>query len=183
MQIDEFLDYLYGGKKRKNGEPAVSHCYAVRDILKAEGIREESILLAALLHDVIEDHYIHYEYVALRFGEKIARLVELLSKNPAWNTSYCRMKSAMDEVEKSWADHPEAVLIKMADRLHNLRTAEGLKLNKRHAYVTETYEILIPLFECAIKNNNTAYTPIMRRLLKKIRVAVQHLKKTLTHED
>lgn len=172
------MDFFYGGKKRKNGEPAVSHCYEVRKILKEVGIKEESILNAAMLHDVIEDYFLNSEYLSLKFGEKIAKLVEILSKNPAWNTSYCKMKSSMDEVEGSWADYPEAVVIKMADRLHNLRTAEGLKPKKRVEYQKETDEILIPLFECIIRDNSSShYRPAMKKLLTKIKRAVATLKK------
>ena len=181
MDINHFLDFLYSGKKRKNGEPAVSHFYAVRDILKAEGIKEESILNAALLHDVMEDHNLNYEYLALKFGDKVAKLVEILSKNPAWNTSYCRMKSSMDGVASSWADYPEAVVIKMADRLHNLRTVEGLKPEKRRIYMEETYEILIPLFESILKTNKLGYyKKVIKSLLKKIIRAAASIKKQLS---
>jgi GTP pyrophosphokinase len=178
MKIEDFLDFFYGGKKRKNGEPAVSHCYEVRKILKEAGIKEESILNAAMLHDVIEDYFLNSEYLSLKFGEKVAKLVDILSKNPAWNTSYCKMKSSMDEVEGSWADYPEAVVIKMADRLHNLRTAEGLKPKKRIEYLEETDEILVPLFECIIRDNPSShYRPAMKKLLIKIRRAATALKK------
>lgn len=180
MKVDSFLEFLYGDKKRKNGEPAVSHCYLVRQILKDEGIREESILNAAMLHDVIEDYYLNRAYLELKFGEKVAKLVEILSKNPAWNTNYCKMKSSMDEVVGSWADYPEAVVIKMADRLHNLRTAEGLKMKKRRMFSEETDEILIPLFVCIIKNNrHSYYWQVMKNLLAKIRTASKLLKKSL----
>jgi GTP diphosphokinase / guanosine-3',5'-bis(diphosphate) 3'-diphosphatase len=178
MDISHFLDFLYAGKKRKNGEPAVSHFFAVRDILKAEGVREEYILNAALLHDVMEDHNLSLEYLVLKFGEKVAKLVEILSKNPGWNTSYVKMKSSMDEVESSWADYPEAVMIKMADRLHNLRTAEGLPAERRLDYVEETYEILIPLFETILKTNKLGYyRQVMKSLLAKIIAKAASLKK------
>lgn len=180
MNIDNFLDFLYAGKKRKNGQPVVSHFYAVRDILKAEGIKEESILNAALLHDVIEDRHLNFEYLALKFGDKVAKLVEILSKNPGWNTSYVKMKSSMDLVESSWADYPEAIIIKMADRLHNLRTAEGLKLERRREYIEETNGILIPLFEYVLKTNKLGYYKnVINNLLKKITGAVASIKKNL----
>jgi GTP pyrophosphokinase len=170
MVIKRFVEQIYAGRKRKNGEPVTAHLFGVREILVAEGVTEHTLLEAALLHDILEDTDLTPEYLALRFGEKTAKLIDMLSKNPCWNTSYCKMKSSMDEIEVSWLDYPEAMAIKMADRLHNLYTIDGFKKEKQQEYLEETIELLIPVFERTLKKNNLGYLKnVIFSLLKKLR--------------
>ena len=170
MVIKQFVEQIYEGRKRKNGEPVTAHLYGVMNILAAEGVTEQTILNASLLHDILEDTDLTLDYLSLRFGEKTAKLIDLLSKNPCWNTSYCKMKSSMDEIEVSWLDYPEAMAIKMADRLHNLYTIDGFKKEKQQEYLEETIELLIPVFERTLKKNNLGYLKsVIFNLLKKLR--------------
>lgn len=147
MNIQFFIHRAYKGKKRKTGDPYTSHLYAVKNILKEAGVHAEYILDAALLHDILEDTNFTKEYLAFRFGKKIADLVSVVSKIEHWNTSYCRMKSNLDYMEHSWKIHPEAIVIKMADRLHNLKTIYGFRNEKKKEYIGETENFLIPLFQ------------------------------------
>ncbi|MDP2691159.1 MAG: HD domain-containing protein [bacterium] len=179
MNIRAFLEHVYEGKKRKTGAKASSHPIAVRKILVDEGIKEEAILNAALLHDVLEDTSITKEYLRLRFGDKVAELVDLVSKLSSWNTSYCKMKGSLDDMEQAWSVHPESVLIKMADRLHNLQTIHGFSPEKQNEYIDETNDMLLPLFERIIKNNRLSYLQksllsLYDRLEKETRKASNH---------
>ncbi len=170
--IEPLIDYLYKGRKRKNGEPYARHSYAVRDILAEQGVNDPTVLAAALLHDVLEDTYISREYLVLRFGRKIARIVHLLSKNPAWHTGYCRMKSNIDEMELLWRRYPETVLIKIADRLHNIRTIKGFSAAKQQEYLAETEHMLLPFFR-RIAAESPRWKPELRSLCSVLEAAVR----------
>jgi len=181
MQISDLLEHVHRGQKRKGGEPYTSHLYAVCDILKNEGIKEKTVLDTALLHDILEDSSISKEYLALKFGDRVADIVEFLTKNIAWNTAYCRTKSNLDEMEMIWGEYPEAVIIKMADRLHNLRTISGFSLPKQHDYLTETTECLLPLFTKILKKIQVGYfKKYMRGLLTKLKHESRSITKHLT---
>lgn len=181
MHVKSLIEYVYAGRKRKNGEPVTAHLYGVRNILVEEGIHEESMLDTALLHDILEDTDLTLDYLALKFGDKTAKLVDLLSKDPAWNTSYCRMKSSMDEIELSWIDYPEAVTIKMADRLHNLYTIDGFKPEKQREYIQETEEVLFPIFERIYEQNNLGrLKKVIYNLLQRLRKEIQLIDERLS---
>ncbi len=155
--IHLLLEHVFEGRKRKTGDPYITHPYAVKEILENVGINEISILNAALLHDVLEDTDIQKVYLTIRFGQKIANIVEILSKKNIWNTSYCTMKNNLDEMEGVWLYYPEAVIIKMADRLHNLQTIHGFSYNKQREYIKETKQLLLPLFKLIIEKNHLGY--------------------------
>lgn len=180
MDIEAFIEHIYKGKKRKTGENSTSHMYATRDILKSVGVKEETILNAALLHDIIEDTTISREYLILKFGSNMVKLLDLLSKDEMWHTSYCRIKGSLDEMEASWVNYPEAILIKMADRLHNLQTIEGFRTEKQERYINETEELLIPLFEKILNKNNLGYyKESISKLLERLHEEVKKIKKRL----
>lgn len=181
MRVNLFLEYVFAGKKRKTGDPYVAHPYAVRDILEQVGVREQSILVAALLHDVLEDTNISKEYLALRYGRKIAEIVDILSKVTSWQTSYCRTKSNVDRIETLWVSHPEAVMIKMADRIHNLQTIEGFKLEKQKTYIAETKEDLLPLFyEVLARNHLGLLKRHIEKLLRRLNQEIETIEKRLS---
>lgn len=180
MDISHFLEFVYEGKKRKTGEKATSHFYEVQKLLKNVGVTDKEILDAALLHDILEDTNLNKNYLALKFGERVMQIVYILSKEAIWNTSYCKMKSNIDAMENTWADYPEAVLIKMADRLHNLQTIDGFRIPKQHEYIEETYEILIPMFDNAIKKGHVGYLkPMMQKILKDLKQEAAKIQKKL----
>jgi len=160
MKAEVLLQHLFGDKVRKTGDPYMSHPYAVKQILKDNGINDKNLLDAALLHDVIEDSHITSDYLKIRFGAKVSKIVDILSKKSVWTNSYCKMKSNLDQMSNEWVEHPEAILIKMADRLHNLQTIEGFKLEKQKEYIKETKDLLLPLFKSIIRQNNAVYLEI-----------------------
>ncbi|MDF2379601.1 MAG: HD domain-containing protein [Candidatus Gracilibacteria bacterium] len=151
MRTERFIEKLYYGKKRKTGHPFTSHMYAVKQALVNLGVSDEEVLEAALLHDVLEDTDLSKNYLALRFGERVAHIVYLLSKRDVWNTGYCKMKSNMDEMESAWIQYPEAIIIKMSDRLHNLQTIQGFSVPKQREYIQETHETLLPVFKMILE--------------------------------
>lgn len=169
MNIKAFIEFVYKDKKRKTGASASSHPIAVRQILLNEGITDEETLHAALLHDVLEDTYISKRYLEHHFGKNVSDIVESLSKRSEWNTSYCRMKGALDDMEMIVLEKPEATLIKMADRLHNLITINGFTIKKQRQYLNETEDVLIPIFKDILENNSLGLlTSPMKNLFKQL---------------
>jgi len=186
MNVHALINLLHQGQKRKTGEPYTSHLYAVRDILIEEGIRDKTILESALLHDTLEDSDITNEYLALWFGSKVAGIVDVVSKSPAWHTSYCRMKSNLNEMQLAWIQYPEAILIKMADRLHNLRTIQGFSQEKQQAYLRETKEHLLPLFQETLRHRSIAsfsFFQPMNSILAKLQHELSFYFLTFSHDS
>jgi GTP diphosphokinase / guanosine-3',5'-bis(diphosphate) 3'-diphosphatase len=136
----------HAGQMRASGEPYIDHPVAVAEVLLDLHLDAASIA-AALLHDVVEDTLVTKEQIEALFGAEIAHLVdgvtkltklEAQSKEDAQAGTYRKMFIAM-------ADDPRVVLVKLADRLHNLRTigAKGAESQRRTA--RETMEIYAPL--------------------------------------
>jgi len=141
------------GQTRASGIPYVLHCVAVADILAELRLDSESIT-AALLHDTVEDCEITSEQIAEVFGENIARLVDAVTKMrrlPGWqNDEPVPSKQSMyaENLRKmvlAMAEDVRVVLIKLADRTHNMRTLGVLPEEKRQRIARETLEIVAPL--------------------------------------
>lgn len=139
---------LYRGKTRPTGEPAVSRFHAVRGLLAGAGVRERPALDAALLQDVLEDAALSEAYLRLRFGRRTAALVRLLSGRKSWHTGFARARSVLDEMAS--AGSPEAILIDLADRLHDVRKLHKLRPVERREILHETEELFLPFFERAL---------------------------------
>ncbi len=136
----------HDGQKRQSGEPYIDHPVAVATIL-LDLHMDPSSIAAALLHDVVEDTAITLEQIEKTFGGEIAHLVdgatklsvlETRSKEDAQVGTYRKMFIAM-------ADDPRVVLIKLADRLHNMRTLGATPAEKQQRVARETLEIYAPL--------------------------------------
>lgn len=128
---------------RKSGEPYITHPVEVYKILKDEwGIKDENYLIAALLHDVIEDTDVTPEEIKLRFGDEVLELVSGVTKLKS-STDRETLKKVLD---KSYIN-PGVALIKLADRLHNMRTLQFMKPEKQIAKSQETLDIYTRLAE------------------------------------
>jgi len=128
---------------RKSGEPYITHPVEVYKILKDEwGIKDENYLIAALLHDVIEDTDVTPEEIKLRFGDQVLELVSGVTKLKS-STDRETLKKVLD---KSYIN-PGVALIKLADRLHNMRTLQFMKPEKQIAKSQETLDIYTRLAE------------------------------------
>ena len=134
------------GQKRNSGEPYIDHPVAVTNILLDLRMDPASIS-AALLHDVVEDTPITKEQIAQVFGNEVAHLVdgvtkltvlENQTKEEAQANSYRKMFIAM-------ADDPRVVLVKLADRLHNMRTLGAMSAESQKRNARETLDIYAPL--------------------------------------
>ncbi|MEW5700812.1 MAG: bifunctional (p)ppGpp synthetase/guanosine-3',5'-bis(diphosphate) 3'-pyrophosphohydrolase [Candidatus Zixiibacteriota bacterium] len=142
----EFSEIAHHGQKRESGEPYINHCLAVAMIL-AEQHLDTATIAAGLIHDVVEDTAHGLDAVRERFGAEIADLVDGVTK-----ISGIQFKSyAEEQVEYfrkmlvSMARDIRVIIIKLADRLHNMRTLEFLDAGKQHRIAAETREVYAPL--------------------------------------
>ena len=141
----DFSRYAHLGQKRKNGEPYFNHCLAAAETISTWGLDEVSIA-SALLHDVIDDTKYSLEDIKKEFGEEVAFLVDGVTKIS--RIKYRGIETEIENLRKmilALSEDLRVILIKLADRLHNLRTLESLPPFKQKRIALETMEIYAPL--------------------------------------
>ncbi|MFP4251224.1 MAG: RelA/SpoT family protein [Guyparkeria sp.] len=142
----EFGAQAHAGQTRKSGEPYISHPIAVAHIL-ADLRMDEATLVAAILHDVVEDTDIVHDQIVAEFGEEVAHLVDGVSK-----LAQIRFKSKAEaqaanfrKMMMAMVEDVRVILIKLADRLHNMRTLGVMRPDKRRRIARETLDIYTPI--------------------------------------
>jgi len=143
-----FAETAHTGQTRASGEPYISHSVAVSSILV--DLRLDPVTIAAaLLHDVAEDTGVTLPQVAERFGVEIASLVDGVTKlgQIEWQSREERQAESLRKMFLAMANDIRIVLIKLADRLHNMRTLQYLPEWKRKRTAQETLDIYAPLAE------------------------------------
>ena len=142
----ECADRAHSGQKRRDGSPYVSHCIAAAIITAEMGLDEDSII-AALLHDTIEDTSLTHEDIARSFGTSVADIVEGVTK--LTRVQYSTMEEQqMENLRKMFmamSKDIRVILIKIADRLHNTRTLQYQTPAKQISKSMETMEVYAPL--------------------------------------
>jgi GTP pyrophosphokinase len=134
------------GQTRASGEPYLVHPLEVANILADMRLDEVSVA-TGLLHDVVEDTLVEPEVIRASFGEEIAHLVDGLTKL-AHISNQSREEQQAENVRKmllAMVDDVRVVLVKLADRLHNMRTLHHLKPEKRRRIAQETLDIFAPI--------------------------------------
>ena len=135
----------HDGQARKSGEPYISHPVAVAHIL-AEMHMDHQCLIAALLHDVIEDTGIPKQMISLEFDETVANLVDGVSKlNRSFYTQAEAQAENFQKMTLAMSRDIRVIMVKLADRLHNMRTLTHLDMEKRKRIARETMEIYAPI--------------------------------------
>ena len=138
---------LHEGQFRKSGEPYIIHPIAVAKILAGFGMDNETVI-AGLLHDVVEDTEYTREQLVNDFDEKIAALVDGVTKlgNISYDASSEKIQAEnFRKMFLAMSKDIRVLIIKLADRLHNMRTLEYMPTNKRASKAMETLEIYAPL--------------------------------------
>ncbi len=132
--------------RRKSGEPYILHPLAVAQICVEEiglGIRST---ICALLHDTVEDTDLTLEDVQREFGTEIARIIDGLTKiSTVVDTNSTQQAENFKKILLTLTDDPRVILIKLADRLHNMRTLDSMKREKQLKISSETVYIYAPL--------------------------------------
>ena len=149
-QIDAAFRYAaahHGAQKRKDGSPFVTHPIAVAQIVAEELHLDSESIIAALLHDCIEDTDATYDDIAKRFSPTVADLVEGVSKLTRVHYT-SKEEEQMENLRKmlmAMAKDIRVILIKIADRTHNMRTMEYQSTDKQRQKSLETMEIYAPI--------------------------------------
>jgi guanosine-3',5'-bis(diphosphate) 3'-pyrophosphohydrolase len=141
-----YAEQAHDGQRRRSGEAYVTHPLAVANIL-ADMHMDHQSLMAAMLHDVIEDTGIAKEALTAQFGESVAELVDGVSKltQMTFETKAEAQAENFQKMAMAMARDIRVILVKLADRLHNMRTLEVLAGEKRRRIAKETLEIYAPI--------------------------------------
>jgi GTP diphosphokinase / guanosine-3',5'-bis(diphosphate) 3'-diphosphatase len=141
-----FAYQLHEGQTRKSGEPYIAHPIAVASLLRSLG-GDNVTIAAGFLHDVVEDTSVTSEEIEERFGVQVRLLVDGVTKLSKFNFSSTTERQAENfrRMFLAMATDIRVIVVKLADRLHNMRTLEHLKPEKQKRISQETREIFAPL--------------------------------------
>ncbi len=161
----ELATWAHRYQRRKSGEPYILHPIAVAKICAEEIGLGATAIISALLHDVVEDTEVTLEQLKEKFGEKIARIVDGLTKlDSAYNVRSPQAEN-FKKVLSTLVEDVRVVLIKMADRLHNMRTLGAMPRHKQLKIAAETNFIYAPLaHRLGLYNLKTEYLDLCMKI-------------------
>lgn len=141
------LCYLsHKGVKRASGEPYYYHPVAVAEIVASEITIDDVSVIASLLHDTVEDTKVTLDDIEVLFGEDVAHIIDGVTKiSGVFKSRNTKQAETFMKLLLSMAEDIRVVLIKFADRLHNMRTIQHLPREKQLQIATETIELYAPL--------------------------------------
>ena len=142
----EMAKSAHSGQLRKDGSPYVTHCVAAADITVDMGMDEDSVV-SALLHDVIEDTKLTHADIARQFGSAVADIVEGVTKltRVQYTSKEDEQMENLRKMLMAMSKDIRVILIKIADRLHNMRTMAYQSPEKQRSKSLETMEIYAPI--------------------------------------
>lgn len=170
----EYASEIHKEHKRKTGEPYIIHPLAVADIVCDLG-GDEDMIIAALLHDTVEDgddHEVVEATIRTNFGRNVHYMVMALSKNCMISCKDRQQKEYVDQMAEAIETDTSVFFIKMADLLHNLSTIDGLSLEKRQKWVMELQSQYIPLLQDHYHHLSPVYHEMYFRLLERLEIMV-----------
>ncbi|SDL51457.1 GTP pyrophosphokinase [Modicisalibacter muralis] len=137
-----YAEQAHDGQRRRSGEPYVTHPLAVSNILANMHMDHQS-LMAAMLHDVIEDTGISKDALSVQFGEPVAELVDGVSKltQITFEDKAVAQAENFQKMVMAMSKDIRVIIVKLADRLHNMRTLGALRPDKKRRIARETLEI------------------------------------------
>lgn len=141
----ELARAAHAPQKRKTGEPYILHPIAVANIAAEELMLGANPVIAAFLHDVVEDTPYTIEDIRERFGDDVAFLVRVVTKKPTRDYELSKQLDNYRQLLNSMQFDIRAILVKLADRLHNMRTLESMKPEKQMKIAGETDYFYAPL--------------------------------------
>ena len=140
----DYADIAHDGITRKSGEPYIIHPISVSCILAHMRLDPET-LMAALLHDVIEDTDFSKEDITEKFGRIVAELVDGVTKLSHSSDKEYNKAASFRKILQATLQDPRVIIIKLSDRYHNMTTLEALRPDKRARIAQETFDIFVPM--------------------------------------
>jgi GTP diphosphokinase / guanosine-3',5'-bis(diphosphate) 3'-diphosphatase len=140
----DVADEMHRGQRRKSGDPYITHPLAVATILAELGM-DTITLVAALLHDTVEDTAYSLDMLREDFGEEVGRLVDGVTKLDKVKLGTAAEAETIRKMVIAMAEDPRVLVIKLADRLHNMRTMRFMPPEKQAKKARETLEVFAPL--------------------------------------
>ncbi len=142
----DFGRAMHDGQMRHSGEPYFTHPVAVAAILTEQQL-DDATIITALLHDTIEDTRASYKDIAARFGHDVAELVDGVTKltNLQLSSSETKQAENFRKLFMAMSKDLRVILVKLADRLHNMRTIKAMRPEKQVQKARETMDIYAPL--------------------------------------
>ena len=190
----EFSAKVHEGQRRRSGDPYITHPIAVAEILA--GLRlDAGTIKAALLHDVIEDTPSTLEEIKARFGEDVALLVDGVSKLDQlhFDNALEAQAESFRKMLLAMVQDLRVILVKLADRTHNMRTIDALPIDKRRRIARETLEIYAPIanrlgiYSLKVELEDLGFRAryptrykVLERALKRMSGSQRHLRKIET---
>lgn len=161
MQACMFGDIAHINDTRKSGEPYITHPIAVAEILAGFRLDKDTII-AAILHDTVEDTAVSFEMLASRFGEKVAELVDGVTKLKSSKMTKQQSQAAtFHKILTATLANPRVLLIKLSDRLHNMSTLDAVAPEKQKRTAKETLDFYIPLARIMGLNDIADYIELL----------------------
>ncbi|WP_199507721.1 MULTISPECIES: RelA/SpoT family protein [unclassified Psychrobacter] len=156
-----FGDVAHIKDKRKSGEPYITHPIAVAEILAGFRLDRDTII-AAILHDTVEDTEVSGDELEARYGKVVARLVDGVTKLKSSNHNKQQNKAAtFHKILTATLDDPRVLIIKLADRLHNMSTLDAVRPEKQHSTAQETLDFYVPFARLMGLNDIADYIEVL----------------------
>jgi guanosine-3',5'-bis(diphosphate) 3'-pyrophosphohydrolase len=177
-----YSEQAHDGQKRRSGDPYIIHPLQVAEIL-ADMRMDHQSLMAAMLHDVIEDTGIAKDALQSQFGDAVAELVDGVSKltHISFETRAEAQAENFQKMTLAMARDIRVIIVKLADRLHNMRTIGSLNPEKRRRIARETLDIYSPIanrlgmYELRSELHELAYRAMYPMRIERIERAVQNV--------
>ncbi|WP_025644614.1 MULTISPECIES: RelA/SpoT family protein [unclassified Psychrobacter] len=157
----EFGDIAHIKDKRKSGEPYITHPIAVAEILAGFRLDRDTII-AAILHDTVEDTEVTGEQIEQRYGKVVARLVDGVTKLKSSKYNKQQNKAAtFHKILTATLLDPRVLIIKLSDRLHNMSTLDAVSTEKQRATAQETLDFYVPFARLMGINDIADYIEVL----------------------
>lgn len=161
LRACHFGDVAHIKDKRKSGEPYITHPIAVAEILAGFRLDRDTII-AAILHDTVEDTEVTEEIVTAEFGETVARLVDGVTKLKSSGMSKQQSQAAtFHKILTATLIDPRVLIVKLSDRLHNMSTLDAVSEDKQKRTARETLDFYIPFARLMGLNNIADYIELL----------------------
>lgn len=161
LRACHFGDMAHIKDKRKSGEPYITHPISVAEILAGFRLDRDTII-AAILHDTVEDTEVTDELVAQEFGQTVARLVDGVTKLKSSGMNKQQSKAAtFHKILAATIIDPRVLIIKLSDRLHNMSTLDAVREEKQRSTAKETLDFYIPFARIMGLNDIADYIELL----------------------